>query len=156
VTLGRANWTLAGNERGGQTDAPVYRPSATCNEHGPNLLEYLRDVLMHIGDKSNVREMSPYDWKAEWTPSSAAHRASVLVGQAPATKCRSVLQRAFERGWGCESPNGDETTSDAKPMESAGSVHSHPHPSRAATVPNRRTRGRTALRTPSCRQATTK
>jgi hypothetical protein len=39
---------------------------------------YLRDALLRIGKVSDVRELTPYGWKAKWAPVVDAHRASIL------------------------------------------------------------------------------
>ena len=39
---------------------------------------YLRDVLLRIGQVSDVRELIPYGWKARWQKVVEDHRASIL------------------------------------------------------------------------------
>jgi transposase len=78
VAVGRKNWIFFGNERGGQTAAVMYSLLATCKEHGVDPRTYLRDVLLRIGKVSDVRELTPYGWKARWAPVVEAHRASIL------------------------------------------------------------------------------
>jgi transposase len=78
VAVGRKNWIFFGNERGGKTAAVMYSLLATCKEHGVDPRTYLRDVLLRIGKVSDVRELTPYGWKAKWAPVVEAHRASVL------------------------------------------------------------------------------
>lgn len=78
VAVGRKNWIFFGNVRGGETAAVMYSLVATCKEHGVNPREYLRDVLLRIGQVSDVRELTPYGWKARWQQVVADHRASVL------------------------------------------------------------------------------
>lgn len=85
VAVGRKNWIFFGNERGGQTAAVLYSLIATCKEHDVNPLEYLRDVLLRTAKVSDVRELTPYGWKAKWAPVVAAHRASVVERLVPAT-----------------------------------------------------------------------
>jgi hypothetical protein len=38
----------------------------------------LRDVLLRIAKVSDVRELTPYGWKAKWAPVVQADRDSVL------------------------------------------------------------------------------
>lgn len=78
VAVGRKNWVFFGNERGGKTAAVMYSLIATCKEHGVDPRTYLRDVLLRIGQVSDVRELTPYGWKAKWAPVVEAHRASIL------------------------------------------------------------------------------
>ena len=78
VAVGRKNWIFFGNERGGKTAAVLYSLIATCKEHGVDPRTYLRDVLLRIATTSDVRELTPYGWKAKWAPVVEAHRASIL------------------------------------------------------------------------------
>lgn len=78
VAVGRKNWIFFGNDRGGQTAAVIYSLIATCKEHDVDPRTYLRDVLLRIGKVSDVRELTPYGWKAKWAPVVEAHRASIL------------------------------------------------------------------------------
>jgi hypothetical protein len=38
----------------------------------------LRDVLLRIAKVSDVRELTPYGWKARWQKVVEDHRASIL------------------------------------------------------------------------------
>lgn len=78
VAVGRKNWIFFGNERGGRTAAVIYSLIATCKEHDVDPRTYLRDVLLRIGKVSDVRELTPYGWKARWAPVVEAHRASIV------------------------------------------------------------------------------
>lgn len=78
VAVGRKNWVFFGNERGGKTAAVMYSLIATCKEHDVDPRTYLRDVLLRIAKASDVRELTPYGWKAKWAPLVEAHRASIL------------------------------------------------------------------------------
>lgn len=57
----------------------MYSLIATCKEHGVHPRTYLRDVLLQIGQVSDVRELTPYEWKAKRASVVDAHRASILV-----------------------------------------------------------------------------
>lgn len=78
IAVGRKNWIFFGNERGGETAAVMYSLIATCKEHGVDPRTYLRDVLLRIAKTSNVRELTPYGWKARWAKAVEDHRASIL------------------------------------------------------------------------------
>lgn len=78
VAVGRKNWIFFGNQRGGKTAAVMYSLIATCKEHDVDPRTYLRDVLLRIAKTSDVRELTPYGWKAKWMPLVEAHRASIL------------------------------------------------------------------------------
>ena len=78
IAVGRKNWIFFGNERGGKAAAVMYSLIATCKEHGVDPRTYLRDVLLRIGKVSDVRELTPYGWKAKWGKVVEDHRASIL------------------------------------------------------------------------------
>ena len=78
VAVGRKNWIFFGNERGGQAAAVIYSLLATCKEHGVDPRTYLRDVLLRIAKVTDVRELTPYGWKAKWAKVVEDHRASIL------------------------------------------------------------------------------
>ena len=86
VAVGRKNWIFFGNERGGEAAAVMYSLIATCKEHGVDPRTYLRDVLLRIGKVSDVKELTPYGWKAKWAPVVEAHRASILERMIQAAK----------------------------------------------------------------------
>lgn len=78
VAVGRKNWIFFGNERGGEAAAVLYSLIATCKEHGVDPRTYLRDVLLRIAKTSDVRDLTPYGWKARWQKVVEDHRASIL------------------------------------------------------------------------------
>ncbi len=78
VAVGRKNWIFFGNERGGDAAAVMYSLLATCKEHEVDPRTYLRDVLLRIGKVTDVRELTPYGWKAKWAKVVEDHRASIL------------------------------------------------------------------------------
>ena len=78
IAVGRKNWIFFGNERGGRAAAVMYSLIATCREHGVDPRTYLRDVLLRIAKTCDVRELTPYGWKARWQKVVEDHRASIL------------------------------------------------------------------------------
>ncbi len=78
VAVGRKNWIFFGNERGGEAAAVIYSLIATCKEHGVDPRVYLRDVLLRIAKSADVRDLTPYGWKARWQSVVEDHRASIL------------------------------------------------------------------------------
>ncbi len=78
VAIGRKNWIFFGNERGGEAAAVIYSLLATCKEHDVEPRTYLRDVLLRIAKAGDVRDLTPYGWKARWQPVVEDHRASIL------------------------------------------------------------------------------
>jgi len=78
IAVGRKNWIFFGNERGGQAAAVIYSLIATCKECGIDPRTYLRDALLRIARVSDVRELTPYGWKARWQKVVEDHRASII------------------------------------------------------------------------------
>lgn len=78
IAVGRKNWIFFGNERGGRTAAVMYSLIATCKQHGIDPRTYLRDVLLRVAKVSDVRELTPYGWKARWLKVVEDHRASIV------------------------------------------------------------------------------
>jgi transposase len=63
VAVGRKNWMMIGNERGGNAAAVLYTLVQTCKEIGIVPQTYLRDVLLRIGRESDVTKLTPHGWK---------------------------------------------------------------------------------------------
>ena len=66
LALGRKNWLFCGSDQGGKTAAILFSFIASCERHGVNPFEYLRDVLGRIADTATSRlgELLPDKWKA--------------------------------------------------------------------------------------------
>jgi len=62
ITVGRANWTFAGNDRGGRAAATIYSLIETCKLNNNNPYEYLRDVLTRLPNTLNrdTKLLLPY------------------------------------------------------------------------------------------------
>jgi transposase len=63
IAIGRKNWMMIGNERGGNAAAVLYTLVQTCKEIGVVPQTYLRDVLLRIGRESDVTKLTPHGWK---------------------------------------------------------------------------------------------
>ncbi|MSR47663.1 MAG: transposase, partial [Planctomycetes bacterium] len=63
VAVGRKNWLMVGNARGGKAAAVLYTLVQTCKEIGIVPQTYLRDVLLRIGREANVMKLTPHGWK---------------------------------------------------------------------------------------------
>ena len=65
LALGRKNYMFAGSNKGAQRAAMMYSFFATCREHEVNPREWLRDVLVRIGNHpvNRVAELLPREWK---------------------------------------------------------------------------------------------
>ncbi len=86
IAVGRKNWIFFGNERGGQAAAVMYSLIATCRECEIDPRTYLRDVLLRIAKVTDVRELTPYGWKARWQSVVEDHRASIIERVAARTR----------------------------------------------------------------------
>jgi len=65
VAVGRKNWLFAGSEEGAERACVLYSLVASCKLHGVNPFEYLRDVLVRVGEHParDVLALSPKGWK---------------------------------------------------------------------------------------------
>jgi transposase len=65
VAVGRKNWLFAGSEEGAERACVLYSILASCKLHGVNPFDYLRDVLVRVGDHParDVLSLSPKGWK---------------------------------------------------------------------------------------------
>ena len=63
VAVGRKNWLMVGNVRGGKAAAVLYTLVQTCKEIGVVPQTYLRDVLIRIGRETDVAKLTPHGWK---------------------------------------------------------------------------------------------
>ena len=66
IAIGRANWTFAGSDRGGERAAAHYTLIETCKLNGVDPQAWLADVLARIADllQSRLPELLPWNWKA--------------------------------------------------------------------------------------------
>ena len=64
IAIGRSNWTFLGSDTGGHTAAILFSLIATCDRHGVNVFDYLRDVLTRIAAHNSTRlaELLPTCW----------------------------------------------------------------------------------------------
>ena len=65
LTVGRSNYTFAGNDRGGKAAAIIYSLIETCKLNKINPYEYLRDILTRLPNTLNrdIRLLLPYLWQ---------------------------------------------------------------------------------------------
>ena len=64
VAVGRKNWLFAGSDEGAERACVLYSLVASCKLHGVNPWEYLRDILLRIGEHParDVLALSPKGW----------------------------------------------------------------------------------------------
>jgi transposase len=67
ITVGRANFIFAGNDRGGRAAATVYSLIETCKLNKINPYEYLVDVLSRLPNTLNrdIKSLLPYRWQSQ-------------------------------------------------------------------------------------------
>ena len=65
VAVGRKNWLFAGSEEGAERGCVLYSLIASCKLHDVNPFDYLRDVLVRVGNHParDVLALSPKHWK---------------------------------------------------------------------------------------------
>jgi transposase len=95
VAIGRKNWMHIGVEEAGEPAVVLMSILQTCAEHGVNALEYLRDVLVRIGQPGSaaeIHELTPLGWK-----SSKAAQARVAQQRAAAAAAVRSLAYADDQ-----------------------------------------------------------
>lgn len=67
ITVGRSNYTFAGNDRGGKAAAIIYSLIETCKLNNINPYEYLRDILTKLPNTLNrdIKSLLPYMWQSQ-------------------------------------------------------------------------------------------
>ncbi len=65
ICLGRKNYLFVGSDAGGRRAAILYTLIRTCERHGVNPWEYLRDVLIRVSTHpaGQIDELLPHRWK---------------------------------------------------------------------------------------------
>ena len=82
--IGRKNWLFFQNEGGGKTAAILMSLLMTAKAVGLNPRIYLRDVLLRIGECSDVAMLTPHGWNKHFAAEVQTHRdelARRIVGQ---------------------------------------------------------------------------
>ena len=72
--MGRKNWQVFGNQRGGEVAAGLYSLMMSCKLAGVAPDEYLEDVLQQISTTpmDRITELTPWGWKARRAAEAAA------------------------------------------------------------------------------------
>ena len=65
IAVGRGNWCFLGSDNGGHTAAILFSFIATCDRHGVNVFDYLRDLLTRLAAHpiNRLAELLPDHWK---------------------------------------------------------------------------------------------
>jgi transposase len=86
VAIGRNNWMFCASDQGGKTASVFYSLIATCERHGVNAYEYLRDVLERIATTplSMLGALLPDRWQAARAAQDTAAAQSAIPGPAGA------------------------------------------------------------------------
>jgi transposase len=59
TVLGRKNWLFIGHPQAGQRSAIIYSLVVSCQRHGKDPLEYIRDVLRRLPSMTNQDDLTP-------------------------------------------------------------------------------------------------
>jgi len=59
TVLGRKNWLFIGHPQAGQRSAIIYSLVVSCQRHGKDPLDYLRDVLRRLPLMTNQDDLTP-------------------------------------------------------------------------------------------------
>ncbi|HWH41394.1 MAG TPA: transposase [Usitatibacter sp.] len=79
VAVGRKNWMMIGNVRGGRGAAVLYSLVQTCKAIGVDPRTYVRDVLERIAKESDVEKLTPHGWQKHFAAEVAAQRDTLLT-----------------------------------------------------------------------------
>lgn len=86
VAVGRKNWIMIGNQRGGHAAAVLFSLVQTCKAHGIVPQTYLRDVLLRVRHEREPRRLLPLEWKVHFASQveDELRRAERLIREAVA------------------------------------------------------------------------
>ncbi|HEX6812796.1 MAG TPA: IS66 family transposase [Planctomycetota bacterium] len=76
--VGRKNWLFFQTEGGGKTAAVLASLLQTARAIGLDPRTYLRDVLLRIGNESDVTKLTPHAWKQHFAQDVADHHEDIL------------------------------------------------------------------------------
>ncbi len=80
LALGRKNWMMIGNERGGRAAAIAYSLIGTCKSLGVDPKLYLHDVMLRVKEGEDPKTLTPREWKVRHAASVKDRRDYVLAG----------------------------------------------------------------------------
>ena len=76
--VGRKNWLFFQTEGGGKTAAVLASLLQTARANGLDPKTYFRDVLLRIGEESDVTKLTPHGWKQHFAQEVADHQEDIL------------------------------------------------------------------------------
>jgi len=79
VAVGRKNWNVINNERGGRTASVFYSLIVTCKERGIDPRTYLRDAMIRLKEGVDPRTLTPAQWKKHYAAEVDERRSHVLA-----------------------------------------------------------------------------
>jgi transposase len=79
VAIGRKNWNVIGNERGGRTASVFYSLIVTCKERGIDPRTYLRDAMVRLKEGVDPRNLTPRQWQVRYAAEVDERRSYVLA-----------------------------------------------------------------------------
>jgi len=79
VAVGRKNWMFFQTEGGGETATVLLSLVMTAKEIGIDPKTYLRDVLLRVGQESDVSKLTPHGWKEHFAAEVEAERQAAMA-----------------------------------------------------------------------------
>jgi transposase len=79
VAVGRKNWMIVGNERGGRTASVFYSLVTTCKARGIDPRTYLHDAMLRLKEGVDPKTLTPRQWQRRYAPEVAERRGYVLA-----------------------------------------------------------------------------
>jgi transposase len=79
VAVGRKNWTIIGNERGGRAASVFFSLVGTCKARGIEPRAYLHDVMLRLKEGEDPAGLTPERWQQCHAAEIADRRSSVLA-----------------------------------------------------------------------------
>ena len=79
IAVGRKNWNVIGNERGGRTASVFYSLIVTCKERGIGPRTYLRDAMIRLKEGVDPKTLTPAQWQKRYAAEVDERRSYVLA-----------------------------------------------------------------------------
>jgi transposase len=79
VAVGRKNWMVVGNERGGRTASVFYSLVMTCKNRAIDPRTYLHDAMLRLKEGVDPKTLTPAEWQRRFAAQVADRRSYVLA-----------------------------------------------------------------------------